>query len=328
MALSQRSARTSAVAEDGAPNLRCLRAPPSDLRARVALLESVVDNFPGGIALFDQDHRMVFSNATLKDMLDYPDGITGSEAPSMEELFRLNAARGEYGDGEVEEHVRRRLDLVLRREPHCYDRVRPNGAIIEVRGLPLEGGGFVTTYLDVTEQRRTQEMIAHMANHDPLTGLPNRMLFSDRLANAVAHVKRGGMLAVLYVDLDRFKPVNDTYGHKAGDELLVRVAQEMRDSVRESDTVARIGGDEFAIVQTGIDGPAAAGALARRMLALLSRPMELSSCQVRIGASVGIAIAPEHGLDCDELLVRADKALYRSKRLGRGRFQFFAPDLV
>ncbi len=325
MALPQTSALTPAIAGDGGPTLGHHRT-VSELRARVALLESVVENFPGGIALFDQDLRMVFCNATLKDMLDFPDWMTCGDAPSMEELLRFNAARGEYGPGEVEDHVGRRLDLVRRREPHCYDRTRPNGAIVEVRGLPLEGGGFVTTCLNVTEQRRTQEMIAHMANHDPLTGLPNRMLFGDRLSNAVAHVKRGGMLAVLYLDLDRFKPVNDTYGHKAGDELLVRVAQEMRGSVRESDTVARIGGDEFAIVQTGIDSPADAGALARRMLQLLSRPMELSGCRVRIGASVGIAIAPEHGLDCDDLLLRADKALYRSKRMGRGRFHFFAPD--
>jgi len=325
MALPQRSSDAAAFVESG---VREFRRPGTevDLRARVGLFEALVERFPGGVALFDRDLRLVFGNSTLKEMLGFPEELSTAAAPTMEALVRLEAARSELGPGEVEKLVRSRLASARRGEAHRCDRVNPDGAILEIRGLPLEGGGYVTTCLDVTEQRRTQATIAHMANHDPLTGLPNRLLFNDRLANAVAQVKRGGMMAVHYLDLDRFKPVNDTHGHRAGDELLVRVANEMRGSVREGDTVARIGGDEFAIVQTGIDAPADAGALARRMMLLLSRPFELGACRVRIGASVGIAVAPEHGLDCDELLMRADKALYRSKRLGRGRFRFYTPE--
>ena len=170
----------------------------------------------------------------------------------MEALFRFNAARGEYGPGDLEEQVSRRVELVSQRKAHVYERTRPNGTVLEIRGVPIAGGGFVTTYFDVTEQRRSQATIAHMALHDPLTDLPNRMLFTDRLQTAIALAKRTGLFAVHYLDVDNFKPVNDNFGHQAGDELLIGVAKLLSRTVRENDTVARLGGDEFAIVQTGI----------------------------------------------------------------------------
>lgn len=300
-----------------------LRNSEAPLRERIRLLEAVIENFPGGISLFDDNLQMVLCNRQQMEMLDYPDGLFAGGYPSLEDLFRFNALRGEYGPGDVEVHVMRRMELARKREPHCYDRTRPNGTILEVRGMPLEGGGFVTTYLDVTEQRRTQALVAHMAQHDPLTDLPNRMLFNDRLTNAIAQVKRGGMLAVHYVDLDHFKPVNDSFGHKAGDELLVNVAARMRQSVREYDTVARLGGDEFAIVQTSIHEPGDAAVLAVRLLRMFGHPFQLESGDVRVGLSIGIALAPDDGLSIDDLLVKADNALYLSKSQGRGRFNFF-----
>jgi diguanylate cyclase (GGDEF)-like protein len=294
-----------------------------DQRKRIRLLEAVIENFPGGISLFDDDQRMVLCNRQQIEMLEYPEDLLAKTDLRLEDLFRFNAERGEYGEGDVEQIVQRRLDLVLRREPHCYDRTRPNGSVVEVRGIPLDGGGFVTTYLDVTEQRRSHALISHLAHHDPLTDLPNRMLFGDRLQTAISYVKRGGMMAVHYVDLDEFKPVNDAYGHQAGDDLLVQVAGRMAASVRESDTVARLGGDEFGIVQTQIEQPGDADILAGRMVDCLARPFCVLGNEVCISASIGIALAPDHGVISDELLNKADRALYSCKRRGRGRYSFY-----
>ena len=293
------------------------------LKERIRLLEAVIENFPGGISLFDDDLHMVLCNERQKRMLEYPDELMADGYPTLEQLFRFNAQRGEYGPGDIEMQVRRRMELVLRREPHCYDRTRPNGTIMEVRGVPLAGGGFVTTYLDVTDQRRNQQLVAHMAQHDPLTDLPNRMLFHDRLKTALAQVKRGGMMAVHYLDLDNFKPVNDSFGHQAGDELLVGVASRIRRSVREHDTIARLGGDEFAILQTSIRRPDDAAILAGRLLGALADPFPVSGRDVRVGLSIGIAVAPDDGLTSDDLLIKADSALYHSKSNGRGCFNFF-----
>ena len=293
------------------------------LRERISLMGAVIENFPGGISLFDSELQMVLCNEQQRRLLDYPDELFANGFPSLEQLFRFNASRGEYGPGNNEEHVERRMALVRERRSHVYERTRPNGTIVEVRGTPLEGGGFVTTYLDVTEQRRTQALIAHMAHHDTLTDLPNRALFTDRLQTAIALAKRSGLVAVHYLDIDRFKPVNDQLGHAAGDALLVSVAGRLATTIRENDTVARLGGDEFAIVQTGIHEPEDASVLARRVLHEMSRPFDIIGNEVDIGASIGIAIAPLDGTTMDEVLRKADAALYRSKSAGRGRFTFF-----
>ncbi len=201
--------------------------------------------------------------------------------------------------------------------------MRPNGTVLEVRGMPIAGGGFLTTYLDVTQQRRTQQLVAHMAHHDMLTDLPNRKLLADRLQTAIAYSARGGLMAVHFLDIDNFKPVNDNMGHKAGDELLVAISTRLRSSIREHDTVARLGGDEFAIVQTGIRTRNDAAVLADRIIGQISRPFDIATRQVSVGVSIGIAFAPIDGSTTDELLAKADAALYRSKAEGRCRFNFF-----
>ena len=291
-------------------------------RRRRRDLEAVVENFPGGICMFDSDLKMVVFNARLRDMLDYPDELFQHGNPTLEELFRFNARRGEYGPGDVEAHVRHRLKLVRAREPHEYERVRPNGAVLQVRGIPLEGGGFVTTYLDATERHRAEARIAHLAHHDPLTDLPNRLLLRDRLGHALAHVKRGAQLALHYIDLDRFKPVNDTYGHAVGDELLKAVAVRLRNSTREVDTVARIGGDEFLLIQAGVRDRGDAEVLADRLITAIRQEFSIDGHRISIGATIGIAFAPAHGTTPDELMARSDLALYAAKEQGRGRFAF------
>ena len=190
-----------------------------------------------------------------------------------------------------------------------------------------EGGGpsvWKGTFQDVTERRQAEARIQHLAHHDALTGLPNRVLFRDRLEQALARAERDdGMVAVLGVDLDGFKEINDTLGHAAGDHLLRLVGERLQVEVRGSDTVARLGGDEFAIIQVGLDQPNGVGALSTRVLQAIARPFELDAGEVLIGASLGIAIYPEHSCDPDQLLINADMAMYRAKADGRGNARFF-----
>ena len=182
--------------------------------------------------------------------------------------------------------------------------------------------------VDVTAKRQAEARIAHMAHHDALTGLPNRVLFLDRLDETLLRVRRyPEILAVLYLDLDQFKNVNDTLGHPAGDKLLVAVADRLRTCLRDCDMVARFGGDEFAVLQIGLAAPHEAGALGERIVALLSEPYDIDGLQAVIGASVGIALAPADGETAEQLLRNADIALYQAKEDGRRVFRFFEPGM-
>jgi len=184
----------------------------------------------------------------------------------------------------------------------------------------------VTTYLDVTEQRRAHALIAHLAHHDVLTNLPNRALFADRLQSAISLAKRSGLTAVHYLNVDKFKPINDALGHEAGDVLLVAIAVRLAQAVRENDTVARLGGDEFAVVQTGLRDTNEAAVLARRLLHEMKRPFDLCGQTVEVSASIGTAFAPLDGVTVDEVLRKADSALYRSKSAGCNQFSFYESD--
>ena len=185
----------------------------------------------------------------------------------------------------------------------------------------------MATHEDITERRQAEQQIAYMARHDSLTDLPNRMQFREQLARTLAGVSRGERLAVLCLDLDNFKSVNDTLGHQVGDELLKAVANRLRGCVRESDTAARIGGDEFAIVQTGIDTASDTASLARRICESLRAPYNLLGHTVMVDANIGIAIAPNDGTEPTELLKNADMALYGAKAHGRGTYRFFEPEM-
>ena len=217
--------------------------------------------------------------------------------------------------------------LLHERQAHVFVRERPDGTVLDVRGAPLHDGGFVTTYMDITERRRSEEKIAHMALHDALTGLANRVLLNEQLEQALTRVKRGDMVAVHLLDLDHFKNVNDTLGHPAGDKLLKEGADRLRALVRETDTIARMGGDEFAILQVAIDQPAEVTTLAHVSSSALSAPYELEGRQVVIGTSVGIAIGAGGGQRSEQLMRNADMALYRAKADGRGAFRFFEPEM-
>ncbi|MFL5233275.1 MAG: EAL domain-containing protein, partial [Microvirga sp.] len=187
------------------------------------------------------------------------------------------------------------------------------------------------TFNDLIEHlgaRQTLEQrLEHMAHHDALTDLPNRLRLRQATENELARVQRGETIAVLCLDLDHFKSVNDTLGHPAGDCLLRTVAERLRQSVRETDIVARVGGDEFAVVQVAAEQPRGAIVLADRLIETLAKPFDLDGHQVVIGTSIGIALAPSDGLDTDQLMKNADMALYRAKADGRGVSRFFEPEM-
>jgi len=201
--------------------------------------------------------------------------------------------------------------------------------------LAVEGGDELATLArtfnglieTLVHKQELEVQLAHMAHHDSLTGLPNRALFHDRLQQEIMRARRGESFAVLCLDLDRFKSVNDTLGHPVGDRLLQAVADRMRDCGRETDIVARLGGDEFAIIQVAAPEPQGVIVLAERLLEAMAEPFDVAGHQVVIGTSIGIALVPSDGLDTDQILRSADMALYRAKADGRGMFRFFEPEM-
>ena len=191
-----------------------------------------------------------------------------------------------------------------------------------------DAGGRTTHYvavkLDISGRKEAQQRLVYMAHHDPLTNLPNRSLFFDLVAQGLALARRNEtMMALMYIDLDRFKPINDNYGHEAGDVVLQHVARRMSDCVRDSDRVARIGGDEFVVLLLDVANEEAAVMVAEKIRASLSQPFDVAGKMLSISSSIGIAIYPEHGSDSDELARNADSAMYHAKQSGRDNVKVF-----
>jgi diguanylate cyclase (GGDEF)-like protein len=203
----------------------------------------------------------------------------------------------------------------------------PDGRTIALVYTPMAGGGWVSTHEDITERRRAEAKISHMALHDGLTNLPNRLFFREEMENRLAHLGRDQKFAVLCLDLDHFKSVNDTLGHPIGDKLLRQAGERLRGCLRDSDSVARLGGDEFAILQGNVTELAETTSLMARLIEVTSAPFELDGHQVVVGVSIGVALAPADGDDPDQLLKNADMALYRAKADGRGTYRFFEPEM-
>jgi diguanylate cyclase (GGDEF)-like protein len=206
--------------------------------------------------------------------------------------------------------------------PQTYERMRPNGTILEIQTIPLPDGGMVRTFSDITGRRKSEEQVRFHAHHDGLTGLVNRMVFQETLWRAIDGASGEG-LAIHYLDLDGFKLINDTHGHAVGDRLLVEVAARLRRAVRNGDTVARMGGDEFAIIQPLHGRPEAVEALARHILAVIGEPYVIDQLHCTVGLSIGVSLFPDHAADAERLLRHADLALYHAKTEGKGTFCVF-----
>src|SRR5262245_2067810 len=284
-------------------------------------VNTALNNMSQALMMYDASGRLVMVNRRYHEMYGLsPDLI--KPGVHIREALAHRKRSGTFPE-DPDEYLETLLAAVAEGRPMIRVIELEDGRAIAVAMRPMTDGGWVVTHEDVTERRRAEKQIAHMARHDSLTDLPNRTLLRDRLAQALASVRRGGRVAVLYIDLDHFKAVNDTLGHHIGDELLKTVASRLHSSIREVDTVARVGGDEFAIIQTGVEQPTDTATLARRICDAIKAPYDLHGHAVVLDTSIGIAIAPNDGTEPNELLKNADMALYGAKADGRGSYRFF-----
>jgi diguanylate cyclase (GGDEF)-like protein/PAS domain S-box-containing protein len=266
------------------------------------------------------DGRILDCNSAFARILGYP---------SREDVLKVSALDLYSDPGDRESFLARlsqqrvlvNFELCLRRRDGSPVWVLANESLIEESDAETVMDGSL---IDITDRKRAEQQRWHQANHDALTDLPNRVLFNDRLSLAILHAQRRKQsLVVMFLDLDHFKRVNDTLGHTAGDELLVKVADRLRRCIRQDDTVARVGGDEFLLLLNGINREADAAGMARKMLAILAEPFLIQKRELFVEASIGIGIYPSDGADAETLVTNVDTAMYRAKETGRNSFQFF-----
>ncbi|MCJ2048180.1 EAL domain-containing protein [Methylobacterium sp. J-070] len=289
-------------------------------------LDAALDNMSQGLCLYDAQNRLMVVNRRYGEIY----GLSpGTVVPGMTTLEVMNASLV------AGNHVGQDLETLLRQQGEAFQngawrthfQELSNGRVVAIDRRQTADGGFVATYEDVTERRRAEARIAFLAHHDMLTGLPNRLALGQQIEAAVAQAGRDHGFAVFAIDLDDFRPVNETLGHGVGDELLAAVANRLTACVREIDCVARLGADEFIIVQRGIDRPEDAAVLARRIIEVVSAPYSLSSHEISVGLTIGITLAPSDGTSCEKLLKNAEVALDRGKSEARGAFRFFEPEM-
>jgi diguanylate cyclase (GGDEF)-like protein len=287
-------------------------------------LDATLSNLSHGVCLYDKDTRVVFCNRRYGEIFDLPDGAI-QPGMTLAEIAEMRIAAGSFPDRPASEFLAFIAAIVQEGKPDSSIFELVNGKTISGHIQPLPGHRWVVTNEDITERRAAETKIAFLARHDVLTGLANRSLFQERLEQALAMAERGRGFALLYLDLDRFKAVNDSLGHPIGDALLRAVADRLREAVRETDTVARLGGDEFAILQAGVTDPIETTVIACRIVQTIGETFWLDGNQVSVGTSVGIAMALNGAMHPVQLMKNADLALYRAKQEGRGTWRFFEP---
>jgi diguanylate cyclase (GGDEF)-like protein/PAS domain S-box-containing protein len=292
------------------------------LRIRNFQFDTAINNMSQGLCFFNADHTLIMCNDRFLELYDIPADKVGP-GTKLSEIVDLRYEAGSCPAMPRDEYVRWRTNIGISNEARDSIVELKNGKTFKIRHRPMPDLGWVATHEDITEQRQAEVKIEHMAHHDALTDLANRALLNERLEQALAHLHGGRMVAVHHLDLDQFKAVNDTFGHPTGDKLLKTVADRLRALVRETDTIARTGGDEFVIVQAPISDPTEATTLAQQIIAWISEPYDIDDQRAIVGTSVGIAVGPGDGNAPDKLLRNADLALYRAKGDGRGTFRFF-----
>jgi diguanylate cyclase (GGDEF)-like protein/PAS domain S-box-containing protein len=299
--------------------------------ARINLrFDTALSHMTQGLCMFDERKRLVVWNKRFAELYEIPEEFLKVGTP-YEDIVADAAARGVTKMEATPAAIKAKIAELsaLAANSHRVDEMA-DGRLISLSRQPMAGGGWLSIMEDITERRRAEAEIAHLARHDVLTGLPNRAQFNEKLEEAGKRLKRGGAaVTVMMVDLDRFKAVNDTLGHAAGDALLIEVGRRLKSTIRETDLLARLGGDEFAIIQEGGPGQReGAISLALRIIGAISEPFDLNGFEANIGTSIGIAMAPEHGCEPEELLKSADLALYAAKAEGRNDYRIYRAEML
>ncbi|MDO8607235.1 MAG: diguanylate cyclase [Phaeospirillum sp.] len=294
------------------------------LREREERLQGVLASVAEGIITVDEQGLIETANPAVDRMFGYASGklvrqhisvlMAGDLHDRHQELFGRYLTGSNRLMGRSVENLGRRADGSMFPMEISVSELRHGKSRL-----------FTGILRDISERKENEDRIKRLAHHDSLTGLPNRNLLNDRISHALARVRRhGGRMAVLYVDLDRFKPINDTLGHEAGDAVLCEVARRLTTCIRSSDTVSRVGGDEFVVVVEEIGRPGEASMVARKIIDSLARPVIYMTHQCQIGASIGVAIFPDDGATMEDVCKAADIAMYRVKHAGRNGFCFYS----
>jgi diguanylate cyclase (GGDEF)-like protein len=289
-------------------------------------LDTALNNMSHGLCMFDAERRIVIANARLPEVLRIdPEAVR--PGTRVQRLLRESVRAGIFSIADVS-RISADVERCLAKNIHTPVFVQSRDSrTLALTFRSMDNGGSVVLVDDVTEQKNAEARIEYLARYDALTGLPNRSFFRDEINRIMKHMSREGSCAILFIDLDQFKQINDTLGHSTGDTLLRKVAERLRGIVRATDIIARLGGDEFVILQLPLNSPEDASNLARRIVAELSRPYEVDGNELAIGASIGIALSPKDGTQADVLLKSADLALYRAKSDGRSGWRFFEPEM-
>ncbi len=297
-----------------------------DMTLLARRFDTALNNMPHGLCMFDAERRIVVANKRLNEHLGLPSD-TELKGFTAEKLATVATDRGLVPTALAERLVDDLNARLSGAESHPFAADLNNGRTLEFTVQPMENGGMVLLGEDVTERKIAQAKINHLARFDSLTGLPNRTILRNRMDNALAACSAEQMCAVHFIDLDQFKQVNDTLGHSRGDLLLVAVAERLRNVVRETDVIARFGGDEFVVLQFPVTTLDQASALAARIVDGLKGNYQIDGHEVSVSASAGIAIASAKDTDADQLLKNSDMALYRAKAENRGTWRWFEAEM-
>lgn len=319
---------TSQVANDAEPlanrpktgtTVEALNGSQADAVEQNRLFHAVLSNISQGVCMFDEGKNLLVCNDRYAEMYGLKPEFTRPGTP-LRTILEQRVSVGSSPAG-VEDYVGTRLGKTLEDSWYGVDELR-NGRTVSISHRKIPGGGIVSTHEDITDRRKAEARIEHLAHHDPLTGLPNRTNFRKQMEFELNRLPRENSIALICIDLDHFKNVNDTLGHPAGDTFLRQVGKRLKGCVREKDSIARLGGDEFAVIQPNSD-LRRAKALAWRIVRELSGHYDVAGVSIVTGASAGVAMAPNDGTNCDQLMRNADMALYRAKAEGRNTFRFF-----
>ncbi len=288
-------------------------------------LDIALNNMTQGLLLFDAAERIVICNQRYIEMYRLSPNVVRPGC-SFRDLLAHRKETGSF-KGDVEEYCSFTARNLALGKVAKVTLDTADGRSIQIVNQPLADGGWLATHEDMTERKRSDERITHLAHYDALTDLPNRSLFREQLDDALTMLQRGEQLAVLYIDIDEFKSINDSLGHPVGDELLKAVAGRLSGCLKQTDSAARIGGDEFAIIQTEVERPAEITDLVARIYEAIREPYECAGHLLTTDASIGIALAPDDATDLDQLLKNADLAMYAAKADGRRTYRFFEPGM-